>query len=79
MSIKSNTKQLPEKMLYDRQSAAWTLSISIRSLDYLLARKAIIFRRIGSKVLIPHSELLRYSRGNHFGPISGLASAMEAA
>jgi hypothetical protein len=35
------------------------LSISIRSLDYLIASKQIDTRRIGSRILIPHEELVR--------------------
>jgi hypothetical protein len=53
------------RMLYDRKSAAYALSISIRSLDYLIARKAINTRRIGRRSLIAHSELVRFSRQDH--------------
>lgn len=45
------------------------LSVSIRSLDYLIANKQLATRRIGKKVLIPHSELVRYAKGNHYGSI----------
>ena len=53
------------RMLYDRKAAAFQLSISLRALDYLLAKKALNTRRIGAKVLIPHGELVRYSRQDH--------------
>jgi len=59
------------RLLYDRKSAALQLSISVRSLDYLIARQALSTRRIASKVLIPHSELVRFARGQHTGPICG--------
>jgi hypothetical protein len=49
------------------------LSISIRSLDYLLAAKTFQTRRIGKKVLITHDSLIRFSRADHFGPVSGSA------
>ena len=50
-----------EKLLYDRKSAAHALSISVRSLDYLLSQRAFRARRIGKKVLIPASELKRFA------------------
>lgn len=54
-----------EKLLYTRQDAAYVLSISIRSLDYLVANKQLVVRRIGSRVLIPMGELRRLSREDH--------------
>jgi hypothetical protein len=58
------------KLLYDRKSAAHTLSISVRSLDYLIARKQLAFRRVGRKVLIPRGELLRFASKDHFEAIA---------
>jgi hypothetical protein len=60
------------RLLYDRREAARQLSISVRSLDYLLAGKAFQTRRIGKKVLIPHAELVRFARADHYGPIPGI-------
>jgi hypothetical protein len=57
-------------MLYSRKDAAHQLSLSVRALDYLIARKALNTRRIGKKVLIPHGELVRFSRQDHPGPIN---------
>ena len=54
-----------QKLLYDRKSAAHALSISVRSLDYLVANKQLRFRKAGRKVLIPHSELVRFARADH--------------
>jgi hypothetical protein len=53
------------KLLYDRKSAAYALSISIRSLDYLISLKKINTIRLGSKVMVNHGELLKFSRANH--------------
>jgi len=53
-------------MLYDRKEAAKQLSISVRMLDSFIAAKKINFRRIGRRVLIPHGELVRFSRADHF-------------
>ncbi len=54
-----------EKLRYDRRSAAEALSISIRTLDYRISSGQIRIRRDGNKVLIPHSELVRYARTDH--------------
>lgn len=55
------------RLLYDRKESALQLSISIRSLDYLIAAKTFRTIRIGKKVMIPHSELVRYASSNHYG------------
>jgi hypothetical protein len=68
-STKSHNNE--PRLLYDRKEAARQLSISIRSLDYLLQRRQFQTRRIGKKVLIPHAELIKYARGDHFGAIQG--------
>ena len=60
-----NAKPTLQKLLYDRKSAAWVLSISPRSLDYLIAQKKINTIRLGSKVMIGHGELVKFSRANH--------------
>lgn len=52
-------------MLYDRKEAARQLSISVRNLDYRIARKELNTRRIGKKVLIPYSELMRFARADN--------------
>jgi hypothetical protein len=62
-------------MLYDRKEAARQLSISIRSLDYLIAGREFDTRRIGKKVLIPHASLVRYAQGNHYDSPKGIARA----
>jgi hypothetical protein len=54
-----------QKILYDRKSAAFALSISVRSLDYLIANKRLNTLRMGSKVMIGHGELVKFSRANH--------------
>jgi excisionase family DNA binding protein len=53
------------RMLYSRKEAARQLSLSLRAVDNLIARKALNTRRIGKRVLIPHAELVRFSRQNH--------------
>lgn len=58
------------RLLYDRKTAALMLSISVRSLDYIIAAKGLDTRRIGRKVLVTHSSLVRYASGNHFAVTS---------
>jgi hypothetical protein len=60
---------LESRLLYDRKEAARQLSISVRSLDYLIAGKQLETRRIGRKVLVTRVSLLRYASGNHFDSI----------
>lgn len=57
----STPQTLAPRLLYSRKEAAHQLSISARSLDYLIAGRKIITRRIGSRILIPHGELIRLS------------------
>lgn len=54
-----------DRLLVGRRDAARMLSISERSLDYLLAHQQLHAKRIGSRVLIAVTELERYARGDH--------------
>jgi excisionase family DNA binding protein len=60
-----------EKLLLSREAAAALLSISRRSLDYLIANKAISVRRIGSRVLIPVKDLQRFASADHPSRVAG--------
>ena len=60
-----------EKLLVGRLEAAEMLSISARALDYLVANKQLATRRIGTRVLIPVSELRRFSKGDHPERLAG--------
>lgn len=51
-----------EKVLYSRREAANLLSISTRTLDRLIGAKALTTRRLGSRVMVPHAELMKLSR-----------------
>jgi hypothetical protein len=59
-----------EKLLYSRKDAAFALSLSMRSIDYLIAGKHLLTRRIGNRILIPADEIRRFARANHFGSIA---------
>jgi excisionase family DNA binding protein len=54
-----------ERFLYSRKDAAQALSISVRSIDYLIERGELPTRRIGKKVLIPAVALRQFARGDH--------------
>lgn len=70
--MNKTTEGLP-RLLYNREEAARQLSISVRSLDYLVANKELSTRRLGTRKLIPHGELVRFSKSDHFGPIAKAA------
>jgi hypothetical protein len=61
------------RLLYTRIEAARQLSISVRSLDYLIALKQLATRRVGKRVMIPHNELIRFAKADHFMPITKAA------
>lgn len=65
MRMENPTALLPQKILYGKREAAYLLSISVRKLDYLIAQKQIVVRKIGTKVLIPKSSLNDFARGDH--------------
>ena len=60
-----------ERLLYPRKDAAFQLGVSVRTLDYIIARKELETRRIGKKVLIPRGALVRFANTNHFDSVSG--------
>jgi hypothetical protein len=66
------------RLLYDRKEAARQLSVSVRSLDYIIAAKGLDTRRIGRKVLVTHASLVRYASGNHFDAVKEVASVSTA-
>ena len=74
MSTATVTPITSTRLLYSRTEAARQLSISVRSLDYLIAAKELDTRRIGRKVLVTHASLVRYSQGNHYESPASLAA-----
>ena len=53
------------RLLVSREEAAEILSLSVRSIDYLLASKELPFRKIGTRTMIPSSALQSFARSNH--------------
>ena len=54
------------KLLYSRKDAAHLLSVSLRTIDSLIANKQLVTRRIGKAVRIPHADLIRFSQKDTF-------------
>ena len=55
-----------ERLLYGRREAAEALSISIRLVDYGLARGEFEARRVGRRVLITARSLKRWASTSHY-------------
>jgi hypothetical protein len=72
------TRQVSQRLLYDGRAAADQLSISVRSLDYLIAKRLLGTRRIGSKVLIPYSDLVSFAKRDHSEPVKTPATPKAA-
>lgn len=54
-----------EKLLYSRRDTAEALSLSIRSIDYLITTGRLPARRVGGKILIPTTAVRRFAREDH--------------
>ena len=66
-----------EKVLYTKREAAQMLSISVRSLDYLIVSRQLAARRIGRRVLIHRDAIEQFARLDH-SSIRPLAAASGA-
>jgi excisionase family DNA binding protein len=56
---------MTDRLLLSKKEAATLLSISVRSVEYLVSKKELPARRVGRRVLIPFSGLLQFSRHDH--------------
>jgi hypothetical protein len=56
---------MQEQFLLSRKDGAQFLGISLRSIDYAIARGLIRPRRIGRRVMLPRTELLRFASNDH--------------
>lgn len=52
-------RQNLQPLLYSRKEAAHLLSISLRSVDYMIAAGKLRTRKIGTRILIPASAVHR--------------------
>lgn len=53
---------MQRKLLHSRTDAAYSLSISLRKLDVLIAERKIKIVRIGRRAFVPDSEIVRIAR-----------------
>jgi excisionase family DNA binding protein len=60
-----------DKLLVSQDEAALILSISKRSVEYLVATRQLSTRRIGTRALIPIEEVRRFARFDHPERIAG--------
>jgi excisionase family DNA binding protein len=67
---KRRPRAAAEKLLYSKADAAYALSLSKRSIDYLISGKKLEARRIGNRVLIPAESVRRFARENHFDSVA---------
>jgi hypothetical protein len=65
----THSHALAPKLLLARKEAASTLSISLRSLDYLISQRRLHTRKIGGRILVPHEELVRFIRSDRSEPM----------
>ena len=56
---------VPDKVLYTKREAAQLLSISVRSLDYLIFSRQMPTRRIGRRVLVHRDAIEHFARRDH--------------
>src|SRR6202035_1258632 len=54
-----------DKLLFSRRDTAEALSLSIRSIDYLITTGRLSARRVGGEILIPASAVRRFAREAH--------------
>lgn len=53
------------QLLFDKKGAAEMLSLSVRTIDYLLANGELEAKRVGRKVLIPKTALTKFAGRDH--------------
>ena len=74
----SDDKAVPgTPYLLDRKKAAFMLSLSLRSIDYLIAEGRLRTRRIGGRILLPTADLIKFANSDRFEPIVPTTSAAE--
>lgn len=62
----SGNEEAP-RLLHSKAEAAQMLNVSVRTIDNLIAFKELPVRRIRRRVLITHSALLNFVKGDHNG------------
>jgi excisionase family DNA binding protein len=63
----SNCASNRQPLLVSKKESAVVLSVCPRTIDNLIAAKQLPTRRIGRRVLIPYSALVRFAQRDHVG------------
>lgn len=66
--MRMREKSEVKKILVSKRDAALTLSLSIRTIENLIARNELVIRRVGSRTLIVASSLEAFARLDHDSP-----------
>lgn len=71
-----------DQILLSKREAARMVSLSLRTLDNLIAQRRLQVRRVGRRVLIPRKALDEFSRHDHptrgeSEPVAGELSGAE--
>jgi len=56
------------KLLVSKRDAAAALSLSVRTIENLIARKELVARRVGRRTLVLASSLEAFARHDHPSP-----------
>jgi excisionase family DNA binding protein len=78
MMTSCNPLQSSARLLYDRKEAARQLSISVRSLDYLISDNRLRGKRVGGRVLVSADELRRFAQSDQPAPVVSQANRKAA-
>lgn len=62
--VQSETACIPQRILHSKDEAAALLSISTRSLEYLLASGRLKSRKLGGRTLVARDELERFAKSD---------------
>lgn len=58
----------PKRLLVSKRDAAIALSLSVRTVEHLIAKKELSARRVGRRTLVLISSLEIFARGNDASP-----------
>jgi excisionase family DNA binding protein len=56
---------MTDSLLLSKRQTAHLLSVSLRTVDNLIAERQLVVRRIGRRVLIPRRSLEEFTRRDH--------------
>ncbi|HTZ73060.1 MAG TPA: helix-turn-helix domain-containing protein [Candidatus Aquilonibacter sp.] len=74
-----NTQAEVPKILLSKREAALALSLSVRTIENLIARKELIARRVGRRTLVVATSLQSFARRDHGSPSPSKRSAVNEA